>query len=384
MSPEVQQKATPPPGHIPRGRQAYVMIGVAVVIVLAVVFTGSTTPAPKASTGSQLPVNTPSKAEIDRYTQTLQIEEARLRRAQEEANRSRAAMSQAASEAGIHTGVQGGIPGQGIAGPNGQTYYPAQNYQPATPLEKSPIQDDKEKREYASLFASNVALSFRKEPVDAPKPQQVEPLTKVPEPSAPPAPTPAIPAGHTLFEGTVLEAVLANRLEGSFSGPVNCQITANVYSRDHQHLLIPQGSRVLGEARRVDQQDQQRMAIVFHRLIMPDGYSVTLDRVQGLDQAGATGLKDRVNNHYLSVFGTSIALGVLSGFSLYGTGGVFTGSGVDAYRQGVSSELGRDATRILDRQLNRLPTLTVREGVRVKIYLNADLSLPAYAAHPGL
>ena len=132
----------------------------------------------------------------------------------------------------------------------------------------------------------------------------------------------------------------------------------------------------------MDGQDQQRMAVVFHRLIMPDGYSVSLDGMQGLDQAGATGLKDKVDHHYFSVFGTSIALGVLSGFSLYGTSGPLTGSGTDTYRQGVSSELGRDATRILDRQLNRLPTLTVREGIRVKIYLSADLSLPAYTAHP--
>ena len=180
----------------------------------------------------------------------------------------------------------------------------------------------------------------------------------------------------------MLEAVLTNRLDGSFSGPVNCQITANVYSRDHQHLLIPQGSRVLGEARRVDQQDQQRMAVVFHRLIMPDGYSVNLDQMPGLDQAGATGVRDKVNHHYLSLFGTSIALGVLSGFSLYGTGGVYTGSGTDAYRQGVSSELGRDATRILDRQLNRLPTITVREGTRIKVYPSQDITLPAYDAHP--
>jgi type IV secretion system protein VirB10 len=380
MSPEVQQKTTPPPGNIPRGRQAYVMIAVAVVIVLAVVFSGPGSPPQKAAVVVPPLVNTPSKAEIDRYTQNLKMEEERLRRAQEEAARSQTAMNQAA--AGINSATQGGIPGQAVVvGPNGQPYYPAPGYQPAPLPEKSAIEQEKDKREYASLFASNVALSYRK----APEAGDTNPERELKEPApVPPAPSAKAPprTGHTLFEGTLLEADLTNRLDGSFSGPVNCQITANVYSRDHQHLLIPQGSRVLGEARRVDQQDQQRMAVVFHRLIMPDGYSVNLDQIPGLDQAGATGVRDKVNHHYLSLFGTSIALGVLSGFSLYGTGGVYTGSGTDAYRQGVSSELGRDATRILDRQLNRLPTITVREGTRIKVYLSQDITLPAYDAHP--
>ena len=157
---------------------------------------------------------------------------------------------------------------------------------------------------------------------------------------------------------------------------MNCQVTTDVYSHDRQHLLIPKGSRVLGEARRVEEQDQQRLAVVFHRLIMPDGYSVNLDRMLGLDQAGSTGLQDKVNRHYLATFGTSIALGLLAGFSMYGTGTVFTADGADVYRQGVASQLGRDSTRILDRQLNRMPTITIREGTPVRILLTRDLSCP--------
>jgi type IV secretion system protein VirB10 len=185
-----------------------------------------------------------------------------------------------------------------------------------------------------------------------------------------------------LYEGTILEAVLTNRLDGSFAGPVNCQVTTDVYSHDRQHLLIPKGSRVLGEARRVEDRDQQRLAVMFHRLIMPDGYSVNLDRPLGLDQAGAAALKDKVNKHYLSTFGTSIALGLFAGFSMYGTSGVLTGDGSDMYRQGVASQVGRDATRILDRWLNRLPEIQIREGTRVKILLASDISLPAYHQHP--
>ena len=83
-----------------------------------------------------------------------------------------------------------------------------------------------------------------------------------------------------------------------------------------QHVLIPDGTIVLGEAKKIGANgfgQQRRMAVIFHRMIMPDGYSVDLDQFHGLDQIGEEGLKDKVNNHYLQIFGTSIALGVIAG-----------------------------------------------------------------------
>jgi type IV secretory pathway VirB10-like protein len=90
-------------------------------------------------------------------------------------------------------------------------------------------------------------------------------------------------AGKTyiLFEGTVLETVLINRLDGQFSGPVECLLANDVYSHDRQHLLIPAGTKILGETKKVDSFGQTRLAVAFHRLIMPDGYSVSLDKFKG-------------------------------------------------------------------------------------------------------
>ena len=188
-------------------------------------------------------------------------------------------------------------------------------------------------------------------------------------------------ATHRLFEGTVLETVLTNRLAGDFSGPVNCLVSSNVYSHNRQHLLIPQGSRVLGEVKRVQNFGQQRVAVFFHRLIMPDGYSVDLDQFQGLDQIGETGLKDQVNHHYVAIFGSSLALGAIAGFSQAGTSGGFVTSEIDSYREGFSSSLSQSSQRILDKFLNQLPTVTIREGYRVKVYLAGDLLVPDYALH---
>ena len=390
--PVVQQRTQPPPGNIPRGRQMWVMITVAVVIVSAVVFSGSTNPTPENRPHAPAPVNATTKAEVDRYAAALRQEEARLKLAQEQRNR------MAPNPDPMHAPVQGGgIPGQAVIGPNGQPYYPVAGNPPAEPVD--PIKQDRQKREYVSLFASNVALSYRKEEPKPSPPAPPPPLLRRHRMAMSPlrqpswskernhctptlASAPPPPGTHMLFEGTILEAVLTNRIDGSFAGPVNCQVTTDVYSHNQQDLLIPKGSRVLGEARRVSERDQERLAVLFHRLIMPDGYSINLDQMPGLDQAGASALKDKVDHHYLSTFGTSVALGLLAGFSMYGTGGVFTGDATDLYRQGVANQLGRDSSRILDRQINRLPDIQIREGHRVKILLSKDISLPAYKSHP--
>ena len=158
-------------------------------------------------------------------------------------------------------------------------------------------------------------------------------------------------------------------------------LTTDVYSHDRQYLLIPQGSRILGEVKPIASLGQQRLAVVFHRIIMPDGYSVSLDQFQGLNQIGETGLHDQVNHHYLEIFGVSIAIGAIAGLSQANTQYGFTESASDTYRQGFSASLSQSSLRILDRFLNILPTFTIREGYRIKIYLASDLLLPAYDQH---
>jgi type IV secretion system protein TrbI len=178
--------------------------------------------------------------------------------------------------------------------------------------------------------------------------------------------------------------VLVTRLNGDFSGPVICMLTNNIYSHDGLRLLIPAGTKVLGETKRVEGFGQTRLAVAFHRLIMPDGYAVDLDQFHGLNQIGETGLKDQVNHHYLQIFGASIAVGALGGLAQAGTNTSSLGlpqTTTDAYRQGVATSFAQSSTHILDRFLNLLPTITIREGHRVKVYLTQDLLVPDYAQH---
>ncbi len=190
---------------------------------------------------------------------------------------------------------------------------------------------------------------------------------------------------YVIYEGTALDTILMNRLDGDAAGPVKVLVSNPVYSHDRQHVLIPEGTIVLGEARKIGSAgfgQQRRMAVVFHRLIMPDGYSVDLDQFHGLDQIGEEGLKDKVNNHYLQIFGTSIALGIIAGAGeIEQGGGTITTSGSQAFTNGVASSVSQSATTVLDRFMQIPPTITIREGHRVKVYFTQDMLLPAYENH---
>jgi type IV secretion system protein VirB10 len=191
------------------------------------------------------------------------------------------------------------------------------------------------------------------------------------------APATSAPQTYPIREGTIIEAILTNRLDGTFVGPVNAMVTADVYAADRRHRLIPQGARLLGEAKAVTYTGQQRLAVTFHRLLLPDGTSVTLDQFKGLSQVGETGLEDQVNHHYAQLFGVSIAIGAIGGLAQINTRAGVDATGADLYRQGVGASLGQSSLHILDRFLNILPTVTIREGQRVKVYLAADLAMPA-------
>jgi type IV secretion system protein VirB10 len=138
---------------------------------------------------------------------------------------------------------------------------------------------------------------------------------------------------------------------------------------------------LLGETKKVDTFGQTRLAVVFHRILMPDGYSVSLDGFKGLNQIGDTGLRDQVNSHYLRIFGVSLAVGALGAVSEAGTGGALNATSGDLMRQGFAVSTAQSASQILDKFLNILPTVTIREGHRVKIYLSGDLALPDYNNH---
>jgi len=410
----IQDKAPKPPGLLPKNVQSWLLVGLAVLMVAIMWLTGGKKPPtpsrampPAPTVEAPLEVNEAKIVELQKRIEELQREQAVAQNALAQQTRS--------LMAGAADSLSSAAPGSPSAS------------SPERP--EDAIEAERKKRAYLSLFASNVALTFRKSAL-ATQPRENETASSTaasPDPGAaqaqlaellrplqPPiqtsaqaspatvpkdspaqsdrkeetkslaaqAPAPAA-AGKTyvLFEGTVLETVLLNRLDGQIAGPIECLLSTDVYSHDRQHLLIPAGSKLLGETRKVESLGQTRLAVSFHRLLMPDGYSTSLDRFQGLNQIGDAGLRDQVNNHYLRIFGASLAIGAIGAVAEGGTAGALTASGGDLMRQGFAQSTAQSSAQILDRFLNILPTITIREGHRIKVYLSGDLALPDYASH---
>ncbi len=408
---EVQERAPRPQGLLPRNVQSWLLIGLAFLMVAIMWLTGGRKPAtqaklvsPSSPLGAPLEVNETKINELQNRIEQLQREQLVAQSALAQQTRLLGAAPQDAQLAGQQNAA--------ASGPDQRA--------------EDPIQAERKRRAYVSLFASNVALTYRKTLTSAPAPEsETAPSAQSFVPAGPdsaavaqllkdmpgkPAPLPlrndsaelthdqkeeakspaAAMAGsanpgagktYVLFEGTVLESVLINRLDGGFAGPVECLLSTDVYSNDRQHLLIPAGSKLLGETKKVDTFGQTRLAVVFHRLLMPDGYAVGLDQFKGLNQIGDTGLRDQVNNHYVRIFGVSLAIGALGAVAEGGTAGALNADSSDLMRQGFAQSTAQSSAQILDKFLNIPPTVTIREGHRVKVYLSSDLALPDYANH---
>lgn len=181
------------------------------------------------------------------------------------------------------------------------------------------------------------------------------------------------PGWERIYEGSFLEAALVTQLSGEFTGPVLAQVSVPFYSTDRQRILVPRGTRAVGSAQSVANQNQTRLAVGFHRLVFPDGQWVAL-KFDGLDQAGDAALKDKVNRHYLSMFAAVGAVGVLSGLTLRGSH-PYAG-GMAGFRAGAGQSIGQAGMQILSRFLNRYPTITIRAGHRLRIWFTSDVLVP--------
>ena len=185
---------------------------------------------------------------------------------------------------------------------------------------------------------------------------------------------------YRVFEGTVLEGVVTNNIDGGLSGPILVMLTTDYYSHDHQQLLMPQGTRLIGTVQSVGNAQQRKMFVTFHRAVCPDGFSLDFDKYLGLDQIGTTGLATKVDHGYLMAFGAAAAIGGLGGLAQIGNNGsVFTPS--TQIRNGISEQTAAEGEQVLNHFLNRLPVITLKEGSRARVYIGRDILIPSYAEH---
>lgn len=181
--------------------------------------------------------------------------------------------------------------------------------------------------------------------------------------------------------GTIIPAALITGIRSDLPGQVTAQVTEAVYdSPTGRAKLVPQGARLIGIYDSQVAFGQSRVLLVWTRLIMPNGRSIVLERQQGADAGGHSGLEDEVDNHWKELLGAA-ALSTLLGV------GSELGSGADngnntpvlqALRLGAANSLNQTGQQIVRRNLNIQPTLTIRPGFPVRVIVNRDLVLEPY------
>jgi type IV secretory pathway VirB10-like protein len=184
---------------------------------------------------------------------------------------------------------------------------------------------------------------------------------------------------YRIFEGSVFEGVVTNHIDGGLAGPILIMLTTDYYSHDHQQLLLPQGTRLIGSVQAVNSSQARKMVVTFHRAICPDGFSVDLDKFAGLDPLGTTGLATKVDNRYFQTFAVAAAIGGLGGLAQIGNNNILDPSA--QIRNGVTSQTSEEGEQILNHFLDRLPIITLKEGSRARVYIGRDILIPSYAEH---
>lgn len=179
---------------------------------------------------------------------------------------------------------------------------------------------------------------------------------------------------HVLQAGSVIPAALITGIRSDLPGLVTAQVTQNIYdSPTGRILLIPQGSRLIGDYDADVAFGQSRVLLAWNRLILPDGRSIVLERQPAADPRGFAGLQDSTDYHWGGVLKAALVSTLLGVGSEVGSGG--DGDLARAIRRGTQDSVNRTGEQIVSRELNIRPTLTIRPGFPVRVLVTRDLVL---------
>lgn len=188
---------------------------------------------------------------------------------------------------------------------------------------------------------------------------------------------------YALQAGSVIQATLITGITTDMPGSdVYAQVRQNVYdSQTGEHLLIPQGSRLIGVTGNAGSRGNARVGVTFKRLIYPDGRSIDLPDQKAIDGVGYAGLKDKYTEHTGKLYSTAFVTALLSAAAQSATG---DSSGSDDRSPGQEAVSGAVADvlnsmkSIIDRQAQVQPTATIRPGTEFSVLINQDLLLGEY------
>lgn len=188
--------------------------------------------------------------------------------------------------------------------------------------------------------------------------------------------------------GSIIPAVMISGLNSDISGQVVAQVRENVYdSMSGRYLLVPQGSKLIGQFSNQVAYGQNRIAVAWQRVIYPNGYSWSLKGIPGSSVDGFSGFYDQVDNHYWQIFGASFVMGVITAGMQYSQNNTNTTSQIGGFYNptvgqtmagSLGQQLGQTGMMITQKQLNVAPTITVRQGYKFTIMMTADVELKPY------
>ncbi|WP_425067460.1 TrbI/VirB10 family protein [Reyranella sp.] len=181
-----------------------------------------------------------------------------------------------------------------------------------------------------------------------------------------------------LQAGAVIPAALITGLRSDLPGQITAQVTENVYDTPTGGaLLIPQGARLIGVYDSQVSFGQSRLLLVWTRLLLPNGYSIVLERQPGADASGQAGLEDGVDHHRGSLFKAALLSTILAVGTELGSDQNDSDI-VRALRRGAGDTLNQAGQQVVRRNLNIQPTLTIRPGYPVRVIVTRDLVLQPY------
>lgn len=190
--------------------------------------------------------------------------------------------------------------------------------------------------------------------------------------------------------GTLIPAVLIGGMNSDLPGQVLAQVRENVRdTATGNHILIPQGARLVGKYDSNISYGQERLLVAWNRIIYPDGSSLNLKGMPGVDQEGYSGLSDEVNNHYLRIFGSAILMSAItagiqlsqpnsgySGSSIYGGSTLQNPGPAQVAAGALGQQIGQTAMHMIQKNMNIQPTIVIRNGEPFNVFVTADLILP--------
>jgi len=179
---------------------------------------------------------------------------------------------------------------------------------------------------------------------------------------------------YVVQAGSIIPAALITGIRSDLPGQITAQVTENVYdSPTGRVLLIPQGSRLIGEYDSDVSAGQNRVLLAWDRLILSDGRSILLDRQPGTDAAGMAGLQDQTNHHWGNVLKATLIS------TLLGVGTELATANdselIQALRYGTQDTVNQTGRGLVQHEINIPPTITVRPGYPLRVIVTRDLIL---------